>query len=226
MPFEHVDEEIVPELLTREGEWFQQGRNNSLIFFGRDRAKKGPATIDDGNGNETEAGALLAVVGRHDPDGNPDLTQDDAYLYLSMKTDADQNLGLDKMKGGGGYEVKPNDPGSKAAILMSDHVRLVFRKDIKITFDDGSSFIHIKDGGAEIKIKDTFINVLPDKVVVDAKKVELGKDAAQALVLGNDFNTKIWKIHTHPTPVGMSGPPQPADLTPVLSKQSFAKMGG
>lgn len=225
MPFDHVDENIVPEPLTREGEWFQQGRNNTLIFFGRDRAKKGPATIEDGN-NVDGAGSLLFVVGRHDADGNPDLTSDDAYLYLSMKTDADQNLGLDGMKGGGGYEIKPNDPGAKATILTSDHVRLVFRKDIKITFSDGASFIHIKDGGAEIKIKDTFINVLPDKVVVDAKKVELGKDATQAFILGNDFNTKIWQIHTHPTPVGMSGPPQPLDITPTLSKQTFGKMGG
>ena len=120
----------VPRTFTRrEGDWAQEGANNTVIVMGTDRARAGPATIDDGlgtidaEGGGTRTGAILVDTGRRDPDGNPDQGRDDAFLYLAMRTRVDENLGT---------KFETDDTGP-AAVLKSDHVRLIFRKNLKVS---------------------------------------------------------------------------------------------
>jgi hypothetical protein len=120
----------VPRTFTRrQGDWCQEGGNNTLVVMGTDRAKNGPATIDDGlgtieaDGAGAKTGAYLAVVGRKDPNGDPDHSLDDAFLYLAMKTAVDENLGT----------TFESDDTGPAAIIKSDHVRLAFRKNLKVS---------------------------------------------------------------------------------------------
>ena len=132
----------VPRTFTRrQGDWSQEGGNNTLIVMGTDRAKNGPATIHDGLGSVeapgagTKAGSILAVVGRKDPDGNPDHKLDDAFLYLTMKSSVDQNLGT---------TFETNDTGP-AAVAKADHIRIIFRKNLKVSATEKETHAFVND---------------------------------------------------------------------------------
>jgi hypothetical protein len=136
-----IVQESVPSFIRRLGDWVAQGSNNSLLWLGTDRAKSGPASIDDGLGDMNSSvqgkgtGAGQMVVGRSDSKGNPDLSADKAYLYLSMQSMVDTNLGL--------TGVEQGDDNKPSAVLKSDAVRVVYRSTIKISADDGSNYIYI-----------------------------------------------------------------------------------
>jgi len=57
-------------------------------------------------------------------------------------------------------------------------------------------------------------------VTVDSPEINLGKDAAEAIVKGNTFK-QLFDSHLHPTPIGPSGPPviplSPSALSTVSS---------
>lgn len=204
MSYDIVQEDDVPPFVKRVGDYVAQGSNNAILILGTDRAKKGPATIKDGlgsvdsDGKGKKTGTAHLVVGRQDKDGNPDLDKDSAFLYLSMKTEVDKNLGTDMEKDAG---------KAAAAILKSDVVRLVGRKDLKIVFDGEKSYIYLTKDTCTIKIQDTgFITIKKDKITVDADTIELGKDASEKIILGNKF-MDLFNQHQHPTGTGPSGPP-------------------
>lgn len=204
-------QEDVPGFVRRIGDWFAQGSNNALIFLGTDRAKNGPASIDDGLGSVKSAGAgkgtgsALVVVGRKDKDGNPDFKSDSAYLYLSMNTDGDVNCG----------STMEGDAGKGAyGIMKSDGVRIVGRKTAKIV--GGNGFVTIKDG----------------ETVVDNGKIKLGKNANVGAcltdVLENYLKQLIPALMAGGTapPGGGAAPysslPQPPSLQ---SKRTFVDAG-
>lgn len=204
MSYDIVQEDDVPPFIKRVGDHATQGSNNTIIILGTDRAKKGPATIKDGlgsvdsDGKGKGTGTVHIIAGRKDKDGNPDLDKDSAYLYLSMKTDVDKNLGTDMEKDAGKVP---------SAILKSDAVRLIGRKDIKIVFDGEKSYIHLTKDQCVIKIEDTgYIKIKKGKIIVDADSVELGEGATEKVILGDKF-MELYMAHQHPTGVGPSGPP-------------------
>ncbi len=144
--------ERVPVSFTRRGgDWVQEGGNNTLIVLGTDRAKPdGPATVDDGLGTvEADsggkgAGTIAAVVGRKDLEGgNIDVSADDAFVYLSMKTRVDENLGT---------TFESSDTGPAAAV-KADHVRLVFRKNLKVSATEKATHVHLDDDRLHIDMQ-------------------------------------------------------------------------
>lgn len=142
--------EDVPDLFTRrQGDWTAEGGNNTLIVLGTDRCRRGPATIEDGLGTVAKggkkAGSILAVAGRKDPRGNPDLDADDTTLYLSMRTEVDKNLNT------GGIFTDDTGP---AAVVKSDHVRIVFRKNLKIATAEPNSHIFFDEGSLVADLQD------------------------------------------------------------------------
>lgn len=197
--------EDVPPFTRRVGDRTLFGSNNSALILGTDRAKKGPATIDDGlghidaDGKGKGTGAAHLVVGRQDKDGNPDFDKDSAFLYLSMKSEVDKNLGLDQIE---------KDPGKVAtAVVKSDAVRIVVRKDLKIAFDGEKSYIYMTKDSITLKIEDTgYIKIQKGKIIVDADAVELGEGATERVLKGDKFK-EFWSKHQHPTGTGPSGPP-------------------
>ena len=82
--------------------------------------------------------------------------------------------------------------------------------------------------GLTISVKGASINLAPDnlitiktdnKVVVDSKNIELGKDATESLIKGNTFMT-LFNSHTH---AGAGSPPLPPMTLSHLSQWSKTK---
>lgn len=198
-----IVQESVPSFVKRVGDYVVQGSNNAIIILGTDRAKKGPAGLSDGyghlgsSGKGIGSGAVHIIVGRADPDGNPDLEKDSAYMYLSMKSDPDKNLGLENVEG--------SVEKSSVAVIKADAVRLVVRKDLKISFEGGSTYIVLKK----------------DEIVVEGKKISLGTGARKHLVRYEDMQ-QMFDAHIHNSAVGPTSPPllgAPGSLMKSLEKK-------
>lgn len=165
--------EEVPKFVKRIGDQTIAGSNNTLIILGTDRAKNGPATIEDGlghpdaDGEGKGTGTVHFIAGRKAED--PDLKEDKAFLYLTMKSDVDDNLDLGDIE-----EANNESPG---AILKSDILRLVARKNIKLASnDDQKHYIFIGEEKTVIRVDDdTTITVEDKKITIKAKnnKIEL-----------------------------------------------------
>ncbi len=210
MSYDLVPEDV-PGFVRRIGDYVAQGSNNALLVLGTDRAKKGPASVEDGLGSVKStgggkgSGAALIVVGRKDKDGNPDLDKDSAYLYLSMNTDGDAVLGT-TMEGDGGKGAY--------GILKSDGVRIIGRKTTKIV--GGNGFISIKD----------------NETVIDNKKIKYGKNASVGSCMTDRLNnflndlTKSLKSGTAPPGGGKVEFAVPVPTVPDLfSKRTFIDAG-
>ena len=112
-----------------------EGQNNATIVLGRDR----PADTLSGYGGvgHTQAGAIDIVVGRmghkpkmYDQDDekwftDPDFVKDSARIYISQKTDVDENFNLVTGEVG-------NAKVKSAIALKADGVRLIAREGIKL----------------------------------------------------------------------------------------------
>lgn len=211
-------QEDVPSFQTRVGDYVVHGSNNSCLILGRDRAKDGPATVDDGNFDQKGSGVAHVIAGRQSKDGDPDFKNDSSFVYLAMKTKVDTNLNI-QTKGASADNDVP------AAVVKSDHIRVMSRKNVKIVMEDSKNFVFLDkdhalvsvgDGSATIDVTKDKISVAIDggatitvekgKIVVDGDAVQLGKDATERVLLGDSFKT-FFMGHKHPTGTGPSGPP-------------------
>lgn len=127
--------EPVPGFLSSESEKVISNANNSFIVLGRDRP--GSRMSGYGGRGETQCGSVDIVVGRMGADPrqtndqgefvnvNPNFRLDAARIYISQKTDIDENFGL--AAGMVGSEA------TKSGIaLKADGVRLIARDGIKL----------------------------------------------------------------------------------------------
>lgn len=170
--------EDVPVFTRRYGDQVIQGSNNTIIIMGTDRAKKGAASIDDGLGHVDAdnkgkgTGSIHLIAGRAAKD--PDFTKDDSFIYLTRKSKVDDNLDLGS--------IEAADNSVKGAIVKSDVIRVVGRKNIKICAnDDQKHFLFMdgkkikfsfQDGPATLVIEDKKITITmgQDTIVMDDKK--------------------------------------------------------
>tara|TARA_R100000315_G_C5231606_1_gene142656 strand:- start:1530 stop:2480 length:951 start_codon:yes stop_codon:yes gene_type:complete len=127
--------ESVPEFISTESEHVIKNQNNSFIVLGRDRPSN--RTSGYGGQGETQCGSIDMVCGRMSGDpravtqdgervyANPDFTMDAARIYISQKTDVDQNFGL--------VTGRVGSPRTKSGIaIKADGVRIVGREGIKL----------------------------------------------------------------------------------------------
>lgn len=196
--------EPVPQFLRRIGDHVIQGSNNTIIILGTDRVAPlgAPATIAQGFGSAanpttrgTGAGSIHIIAGRNSPTGDPSLGIDDATIYLSRLTTADSALGTSTVGTTGvpPFIGPPNVAGDSAAVIVSDEVRIVCRKDLKICDATGTSWIALSALGIEI----------------EGPAIRLGAGAIAALgslLKGGAFAT-IFDAHTHPIVGSSTGPP-------------------
>lgn len=176
--------EDVPRLVRRSGDNLVASQNNSTIVLGRDRL----STVDTGYGSSKaadggkSAGAIHLSVGRKTE--NPSTKDDAATVYVSAKSDPDEQAGTTAV----GSERK----AASAVVLRADCMRISARTDIKLSV--GKAFLTMASDG---------------KIVVDGD-IQLGETAVDRMIRGDAF-AKYWSspAHTHPTPAGLSGPPQP-----------------
>jgi len=136
-------DEAVPTYLQAPCEKVIGGENNSSIVFGRDR----PASRLSGYAGmgDTQAGMIDLVVGRGLNDSpksiddnnkpvyvNPDFDNDSARIYISQKTDIDENFGI--ADGSLGNQKTRSGVGIKAdavRVIGRDGIQLVTRTDLK-----------------------------------------------------------------------------------------------
>ena len=174
-----VIEDVPVSFTRRSGDWVQEGGNNTLVVLGTDRLiPDGPATFDDGlgsvdsDGEGEGTGTAMIVVGRKDmEEGNPDVSADDAMLYMSMKTDVDQNMGLTEIPEAHPDGLEPEDFTGPAALLKADALRLMFRESFKMAPEDATSYIYHNNDVIQMKMKDNvFITVQEDNVLIEVMK--------------------------------------------------------
>jgi len=122
-------QEPVPSFISCVNDNLIKGANNTWIVLGRDR----PASRLSGYGGkgDTQTGTIDIVVGRmgHEPkDGvfvDPNFETDAARIYISQKTDVDENFKL--AAGTIGSSVSLSAIGMKA-----DSIRVIGRQGIKL----------------------------------------------------------------------------------------------
>ena len=239
--FKTVNDAPARRFQRREGDWYQESANNSIIILGSDRAiPSGPAGVDDGLGayapqnNGANAGTVMLIAGRKDlKNGNPDINNDASTFYLSSRTNCDSNLGLESIGVSGSFD------GSAAAILKSSNLRLVFRDSLKIAIDDASNYLYFDNQkininiGTNVNIEATsngesvtinvgksHIKVEDSTVTIEGATIKLGDNAsAQHAVLGDVFKT-MFNAHIHPSPAGPTGQPTPIFDPSMLSTKT------
>jgi hypothetical protein len=146
--------EAVPNFNQTAAETVYKGKHNSYIVMGRDR----PRDIQSGYGGigVTQCGTIDLVVGLGGATGvevneqnqsvytdkSPEL--DSARIYISQRTDVDDNFGLPEGKVG-------NSTNKSAVAVKADAVRLVARDGIKLVtgtdvYDGQGVRIDIQEG--------------------------------------------------------------------------------
>lgn len=187
MSFDVIQEEV-PSFVRRLGDHVSQGSNNTIIVLGTDRAKKGPAKIGDGLGHIKAAdkgkgtGTIHIIAGRKESD--PNLDKDDSFIYISMKTDVDDNLGL--------TSVENSQKGKPAVIVKSDCVRMVYRKDLKICLHDGKNFIFMDEKKVTVKIDKNLIEM-------DGSKLKAEVGSTKVLLDGNQIDLSNGSVDINAT---------------------------
>ena len=232
-----VENNVPLSFIRRVGDWVQEGSNNTVIIMGTDRARTGGSAgpehgighvSAEGGGKGT--GTIHMIAGRKDRRGNPDFDNDLAFIYLTMKSRVDKNLNLES--------VERADNDVAAAIIKSDAIRIVARRDynIKISLDDGSGYVYVDSNKISIQLGKSRVEVNDDKIVLTSGKIDLGKDANQQVILGNQFmswlNTQLSLVpaHTHvsaapgsPTGPGTFPVPISSMTDQLLSSQTSTK---
>jgi hypothetical protein len=159
--------EPVPKRITTSAEYVISGKNNTWITLGRDR----PASAGSGYGalGVNGAGCIDLCVGMmagtvsgpsQTVSANPNFAADAARIYISQKTDLDQNFGLAEGK----KEKNPNGENStkgKSGIgIKADGVRIIARETgIKLVtgkgnFLDTGEFGEVNSNGDRITPSD------------------------------------------------------------------------
>jgi hypothetical protein len=219
-----------------------KGQNNSYIVMGRDRVN----TLDSGYGGKglDQSSAIDLVVGRMGREGDksvnsagedlycyPSFEKDAARIYISQRTDVDDNF---KLTDGGVGNIKERS----AITLKADGVRVVGREGIKlVTWGD-----QFNSRGGTIG-KPFGIDLIAGNDDTDLQPIPKGKNLALALneiynqistlngFVGNlafilsDFHEAL-QSHTHPIPTMKvliptpSGPAPLADTMPGVTQTS------
>ena len=147
--------EPVPNYILRDGDNILEGTNNAAIVLGRDR----PGEVGSGYGAETGAGTIDIVSGslssniqttelnieasrRELLSVDPNLALDASRIYVSQKTDIDQNFNL-------GHGTIGNSRARAGIAIKSDAVRMVGREGIKIVTKVDT---HNSQGGGIISV--------------------------------------------------------------------------
>ena len=131
--------EPVPTFIQAGCEEVISNKNNASIVLGRDR----PGSLASGYGGrgDTQAGSIDLVVGRmsynpvDDAHVNPNMKSDAARIYMSQKTDIDENFNL--------ADGTVGCPRTKSGIgIKADGVRMIGREGVKIVTTTDSMTSH------------------------------------------------------------------------------------
>lgn len=215
--------EPVPKFVQSKSENVITGQNNSWIVLGRDR----PASRLSGYGGigDTQCASIDLVVGRmaHKPKSDawvdPNFKIDAARIYISQKTDIDENFGLASGKVG-------NSTTRSGIGIKADGIRIVAREGIKLI--TGTDISNSQGGDVDTK---TGIDIIANNDDSDLQPMVKGNNLAEALdqlvakieelsgILSAfldsqmEYNSAV-ATHTHISPFfGIMGPPSEATIS-------------
>lgn len=203
--------EPLPRFIKARCEKVIKGENNNYIVLGRDR----PGSRFQGYGGEgnTKSGMIDLVVGRLGSNSSyagvkadPDFTKDSARIYLSQRTDIDENFGLVQSPGAL-RSVARSSVGIKA-----DTVRIIGREGIRLVTEQGNSnsmggLIQSRMGidliagndDSDIQPMVRGENLIKALEAIVAEIDDLRATFSGFVQTQHDFNVKI-QNHTHKSP--------------------------
>lgn len=203
-----------PKFVQSESEKVLDNGTNAQIVIGKDR----PASLLSGYGGRGDSGAgtIDIVVGRmaHNPSQvdasgkelrtNPDIKLDASRIYISQKTDLDDNFDI--------VDGKVGNSKARAGIaIKSDAVRIVGREGIKIV-----TGTDVKNSTGETILSVSGIDLIAGNDDADLQPIPLGNNlnrslrgltnyvdklagiVQSAIVYQMKFNAKVM-AHTHIT---------------------------
>lgn len=172
-------DEPVPNFISCGSDNVISGHNNTWIVLGRDRVSDRASGY--GGLGDTQAGAIDIVVGRMGDAPvaglfvNPDFFRDSARIYISQKTNVDENFKI----GNESYRAGLSD-GMSAVALKADELRFISRNEIKLV--TGTDKLNSK--GADISGFTSGIDLIANNNV----------DALQPMVKGDNLVECIKEI--------------------------------
>tara|TARA_R110000824_G_scaffold102996_2_gene244956 strand:+ start:1055 stop:1933 length:879 start_codon:yes stop_codon:yes gene_type:complete len=213
-------QEPLPDYINGTGEDVTQ-KGNSWIVLGRDR----PAARSSGYGGEghTQASSIDIVVGRgapvpeHGANVDPSFSNDAARIYISQKTDIDDNFALR----GANRSVAKSGIGIKA-----DAIRIIGRQGIKLVTStrSGVQFSGATGAGIDVMAGNDDEGLQPmvrgDNMVEALTALEKRFDELSSLILNflkdqAKYNNTI-AMHTHVSVPVIGGPTTPSiELVPA-----------
>ena len=228
-----LNNEGVPDFINAPCEKVIKGKNNTWIVLGRDRP--GPRSSGYMATGDTQAGSIDIVVGRMGhkatswralkpgemgPPGpletDPDFVADSARIYISQKTDIDENFGLPR--GRVGTSKTKSGIGIKAdavRIIAREGIKLVTRTDAKNS--QGSDVVDINGvdiiaGGKEAPVPQPMVlggNLQMALTRLAKHVVDLNGIVNTILVIQSNYNLAL-QTHWHYSPF-FATPTSPSD---------------
>ena len=176
--------EPIPRFNKTESEKVIEGPNNTFIVMGRDRP--GSRLSGYGGTGTTQAGTIDLVAGRLGPLvranvwADNDFLRDSARVYISQKTNIDDNFVLSDGKVG-------NSRGKSGIGIKADAVRIIAREGIKLV--TGTDAQNSKGGTVDSVVGIDLIAGNDGKI---AKKA--GEDGLQPIVKSKNAEEALDKV--------------------------------
>lgn len=177
--------EPVPKFISAPCEKVIKNANNAWIVLGRDRP--GPRSSGYGGKGDTGAGSIDICVGRmaHESRAidkttgealhtDPDFKIDSARIYISQKTDIDENFGI--------IDGKVGNSKTKSGIAVkADAIRLVAREGIKLVTSESTKNSQGGDIQKFVGVDIIAGNIDDEKKHCDLQPMTKGTNLAEAL---------------------------------------------
>jgi len=150
---ENFIQEAVPRLVRQPGDFVMQGSNNSTIVLGSSENISGKGIVDIVAGRLLKNNAVTNTRGYKEvdktrtalSDGQTDLINDDARVYLGMNEDADTRFQVN-------IEGIPGSGTASCAVIKGDLVRLLGNGNVKITSQASGASVVLQETGDVIVV--------------------------------------------------------------------------
>ena len=216
--------EPVPKFIKARCEKVVKGNNNNFIVFGRDR----PGSRFEGYGGKghTKSGMIDLVVGRlgsnspyQGTNADPDFVKDSARIYISQRTDVDENFKLEASPGA------LESVARSAIALKADAVRIIGRENIRLVternVENSMGGLVQSTGGIDLVAGNHDKNIQPMvrgrnliKCIEDLVEQvdDLRNTLAGFIDIQHKFNNEVMNHHHHSPFFGAITSPSPALL--------------
>lgn len=152
--------DVIPSFLRRLTDKILEGTNRTRIVLGTDRKDLISSGYGDGGQNDVESGAIDIVAGYKNQ--NPSFQEDRARIYLSSKSNPDENLEL---------EQGPKVQGESVIISKAENNYILAANNLKILCGENTILIN-KDGTIQIQSNNS-VDIKSGQLVINISNGEI-----------------------------------------------------